>query len=328
MKTKSLLSACFAIAVAYFGSTGCVARECTAEEQREVGATGADECTTYTPPEQHEGDAEVETVAYAAGADLIVRGDFRNLEIEAFSGGGTGDVEVTYTPVVDLAEGRDEDVVEATLAELEVTVDGTDDAITVTANRSGDSNVAAILNIRIPDDFDGDIDVDQSAEKNDAGEAELTFLGNARNLTIDLNASCTKLFIKGSQLVTAAVQVNGFCDIEADPFESPDFAGATLESESGDIKAGFAAIPPSAAVHVTSEDGDLSIRLPGEGDYTMQATSPDFTFGAAIPPSCSEATNAGGGSLTCGAGSEDEELDFDLTSDGKIEIPGFLALVE
>jgi hypothetical protein len=327
MKTSTLLETCFALAIGYFGSTACVARDCTAAEQQEVGATGADECSTYTPPEQHEGDATTDSVPYTAGANLVVQGDWRNLEIEAFPSGGTGEVEVKWTPVVDLAEGRSDDVVEATLAELDVTVSDSESEITVTADRSGKSNVAAILQIRIPDDFDGNIEIDQRGDKNDAGEAELTFLANAKNLNVNLNASGDTLFIKGSKLETAAVQVNGFWNIAADPFSSPDFKGAKFISDSGDIKATFPAIPPSAAVQVESEDGDLDLRIPGEGDYTMQSTSTDFSFAAAIPPSCSENTNAGGGSLTCGAGSDDMELDYQFKTDGKIEV-GFVNLVE
>jgi hypothetical protein len=77
--------------------------------------------------------------------------------------------------------------------------------------------------------------------------------------------------------------------------------------------------------NIESEDGgDLTVALPGEGDYTMQAASEDFSFGATIPGDCDEATNSGGGSLTCGAGSDDNKLDFELKSDGAITIDRFL----
>lgn len=329
MNTSTVLKTGFAIAVAYFGSTACVARECTSEEQQEVGATGAEECKTYTPPEQHIGDKTVETLDYTAGTGLSINGDFRNLEIEAFDGGGTGEVEVSWTPVVDLAQGRSKDEVENTLEQLDVSIGESGGNITVNAKRLGSSNVAAILNVRIPNDFSGDIKIEQGGDANDAGDVDLLFLANAKHLNMDLNSSANKTTVKGGDLETAEIHVNGFCDIETDTFASPSFGGASITAENGDIRTSFSSVPAGAAVKVISEDGDVSVALPGEGDYTMQATSSDFEFGAAIPSSCSEATNAGGGSLTCGAGSEDKRLDFDLeATDGALEIRGFLALTE
>jgi hypothetical protein len=323
MKRSTLLNTAFAIAAGYLGSTACVARECTGEEQQEVGATGADECTTYTPPVQHRGDAVSTSEEYTAGTNLFINGDFRNLEIEAFPSGGTGEVEVTYTPVVDLAEGRSESEVENTLEELEVTVSQSGGTINVNAARSGDSNVAAILQVRIPDDFDGDIKIEQDGAKNDGGEAELGFLANTQNLEVDLNASGQTISVDGPDLLTAVINVNGFWDIKTSVFESPDFGGARMTTENGDITTGFAVVPTGNDVLLTAEDGDITISLPNGGDYTMTGASTDFSFSAGVPPTCDEATNGGGGSMTCGAGSPSDEFSFQLEAGGAIDVASY-----
>lgn len=322
MKTRPYLQFAFVIATAYFGSTACVARECTGEEAAEVGATGADECETLTLPEPHESDSETETLDYASGMGLRITGDFRNLEVER---GSAGEIEVVYKARVDLAEGRSQKVIDATLAELDVSVSDTGDDIAVVAERSGNSNVAALIQVRIPDDFDGDIVIRQGNSKNDGGEVELSSVGSARSLEVDLPSTGDQLTLATpNTLRSAVINVDGFWDIVTGAFSSSELVGATLTTDSGDIKTGFSVVPLSQAVRVLSEDGDITVALPGEGDYTMQAASSEFSFDARIPPSCEEATNSGGGSLTCGAGSEDMEFDFQFESEGAITVDLFL----
>lgn len=326
MNTSTALKTGFAIAVAYFGSTACVARECTAEEQQEVGATGADECTTYTPPQPHEGKAKTKTLEYTAGGDLRIQGDFRNLEIEAFPGGGTGEVEVEWKPRVDLAQGRSDEQVEATLEELDVKVSESGGNITVTATRSGKSNVAALIQVRIPDDFDGDVTIEQNGSKNDGGEAELSFLANAKVLKVDMNASCDQIVVKGGDLEVAQISGNGFCDIKTATFKSPNFNGAALSTDSGNIETGFATVPDANDVKLISEDGDITVRLPDGGDYVFRAASPNFDFKGGVPPFCEDRENEGGASMTCNAGAD--TITFDLSTDGAIVVSGYEDYVE
>jgi hypothetical protein len=320
MKTSSLLNTGFVIGLALLAQPSCVARECTAEEEREVEATGGDECTTFTPPVQHNSDDQVETLDYAAGTPLVVTGDFRNLEIEQ---GSAGEIEVTYHAVVDLAEGRSDEQVEATLDELAVNVTG-GDSITVSASRSGDSNVAAWIQVRIPPEFDGNITLEQDGDKNHGGEVEISGIASVQTLNIDLNSSNTDLTVGGSlaNVERATISVNGFSELATSTFDSPNFAGAALDTESGDIRTSFATVPTGADVKVQSESGNISIKLPGTGNYTMQATSEAFEFSDSVPSTCESATNAGGGSLTCNEGSD--TVTFALSSEGSIDVTGFV----
>jgi hypothetical protein len=125
-------------------------------------------------------------------------------------------------------------------------------------------------------------------------------------------------------LRTAVLNVHGGWDIKTGTFSSTNLEAVTMTSELGNIKTSFSAVPLDGAAYLKSDMGDLTVALPGEGDYTMQATSADFTFDAKIPSSCDKATNGGGGSLTCGAGSSDKKLDFQFESDGAISINDFL----
>lgn len=321
MNTRTL-NTCFVIGLGYFFSTACVGRECTGEEQQEVGATGGDDCTTFTPPQQHEGDKETETVEYIEGTDLRILGDFRNLVVQP---GEDDEVVVTYSAVVDLADGRSDEVIAATLAELDVAVDSTDSAVTVTADRSGDSNVAAILVIKMPSNFNGNLVIDQSGSKNHGGEVELTELADTVNLHVDLNSSSTDIVVPNvAKLRTAVISVNGFSNLSTGAFEAEDFRGASLSSENGDIVTDFVVIPSGDNdVQVLSEGGDIDVGLPAGGDYIMQAASTEVDLPSGLPSECESAENEGGASMTCGA-PEDNNLTFTLTApEGAIKI-GFV----
>jgi hypothetical protein len=322
MKTSPTLQLAFAIAAVYFGGTACVTRECTGDEAAAVGADGSDSCTTATLPVPHEGKTKTKTLDYTAGTGLLVKGDFRNLEIQK---GPSGEVEVQYTPRVDLADGRTQDQIDATLAELTVTVEESGGNIVVNSKRSGDSNVAALVQVSIPDDFDGDIVVDQGGSKNDGGEVQMTSVGSSHSLDVSLPSTGDTLTVTTpNTLRTAVLNVHGGWDIKTGTFSSANLKAVTMTSELGNIKTSFSAVPLDGAAYLKSDMGDLTVALPGEGDYTMQATSADFTFDAKIPSSCDKATNGGGGSLTCGAGSSDKKLDFQFESDGAISIDRFL----
>lgn len=319
MKTSTLLQTCSVLALSYFGSTACVARECTAEEQQEVGATGGDTCETFTPPVQHRGDEEVETLDYTAGTDLRVVGDFRNLEIER---GAAGEVEITYQSVVDLAEGRSQAQVDATLAELDISItDGS--TITIEADRSGDSNVNAILQVRIPDDFDGNIRIEQGTSKNHGGEIEISSLGSSTNLYINSPSSSTDVVVGNVSLIeTAVINVDGLSNVATGDFLSPNLDSVVITTESGDLRTGFGVVPTSDCLVEAQDGGDLEVSLPGGGNYVMQATSPDFSFAGSIPSDCAEAQNSGGGSLTCNEGAD--TVTFTLKTDGAVEIADFV----
>lgn len=326
MNTRPLLQLAFVIATGYFGSTACVARECTGDEAAEVGADGSEECKTYTLPEPHEGDTVTETFEYSAGTGLRIVGDFRNLEIEQ---GPAGEVTVEYKPRVDLAEGRSQGQIDATLEELDVSVSETGGDIVVEADRSGDSNVAALIEVKIPDDFDGDIFIDQGASKNDGGEVQLASVGSTHNIAINLPSLGETMTLATPNTVRVAeINVDSSWDVVTGDFTSPELEAVTITSERGSIETGFSNVPSGGAVRVVSEDGDITISLPGEGDYTMQAASGDVTFGTDLPSSCAENSNDGGASMTCGAGSEDMRFDFQMETEGAITIDRFLAPTE
>lgn len=303
---------------------GCgESRPCT-EEEMESGNTL--DCTadmalvTYTA--RSEATATLSKM-WRSGLSLRLEGAVRELTVVE---GPPDRVELTYRAQVDLAEGRSESFVQATMDELEVDFEERGDVLRFEVGRADSkARLGAIVSVGIPKDFDGDLVV----QKLDTpGDVFIDFLGMTRELDVDMEAPDSTLSVQDTRHLQL-VRLNAAGSVETSAFAGSKLEQVVINSEAGDIVTAFDVVPRSHATLLTGRiDGDkikdtggnIEVGVPKDGNFTLATYTNDEArfFGAAgcRRVKISRAVEK----LVCGSGDEDGMLTFEVKSSQNVTI--------
>jgi hypothetical protein len=184
----------------------------------------------------------------------------------------------------------------------------------VSADRgSSKSNLGAAIVVELPPSFDSDLTIDKGEQP---GDVALEFLGNTRNLNVDMNALGADLHVAdATNLLRATINTDGEIQI-TDGFASLE--AAAVHSAFGDIGVRFKAVPVSHA-RVLADFGDLTVILPGDGDFTLTGTAERGVSTGNAPAGCSSSSSPSPKSMECNAGDPDG-LTFELRASGEIQL--------
>jgi hypothetical protein len=317
MHVKSNLSILTMFALTQSAMVGCAERECTEAEAEAAGADGNDDCTRFVPfvsfneKEKHSSRRDWEM-----GDDVLITGDIRSVHV--IEGESEDEVRVVWNGQVDLAQGRERSVVDATLEHLTTSMTKSSAGkITFTADRKdSDADLGAAIVLELPAGFDGDLVIDKRNRR--SGDVEIDFLGRAVSLEVDMNALGDDLELGGvSRLRTAIVNVDG--DITMTGAFGSSLRAAVLHSSFGDIQARFDA-PPESHARLVTDFGDVAVRVPADGDFTLAAVAERAVTFDGVPSACrTRDDSAASKAMICGEG-DPAGLTFDLESDGEIDV--------
>jgi Putative adhesin len=309
----AMLALC-AVTVSAALSTGCVKRDCTDDERNAAGADSNDDCTKFVPLHTFTASkAEEKSAEWSSGTDLKVRGDVRSVQI--VKGDVDDAVVVSYKAQVDLAEDRTKDVVEQTMEHLKPSLTRNGDTIEVSANR-GDihANLGAAVVISLPPGFDSDIVINKATAL--PGDVLLKYLGNTRQLNVDMDALGADLSIADVDAVRlATINTRGDIDING-VFTQLD--KAVLHTSHGDIEARFGSAP-QGHVKIVADFGEIVIRLPADGAFSLRGDAEQGVSLGKTPKACQTDSDSSGSLLQCNGGDPDG-LTFDLKASQEIAL--------
>lgn len=318
MNPKTLTQhAFFASCLALLSTTACAERECTDEEREEAGADENDDCTRYVPLVTFDAD-ESETVreGWEPGDGVILTGDIRAVRV--VEGNSDDEVVIVWRGQVALAEGREKDVVEATLDNLTTELRRSGSNIRFSASRNDSSaDLGAAVTVQLPSGFDGVFEIDKRKAR--GGNVRIDYLGDAAELRVDMNDLGGDLDLGGVSGVRRAI-INTRGDISMRGAFSSALEAAVIHSHFGDVEARFSGVPESH-VRIVTEFGDIDVNVPGSEDFTLSGVSDGRSVTFSNPPSgCLTRTNSPTSKdLLCNAG-DPGGLTFDLEADGDITV--------
>ncbi len=318
MTFTKLLTTGLLVGLAYGGAMGCAARDCNDAERDEVDADDDDTCTKIEGLKTFTDEAKQDLAEdWEAGDDLLINGDSRELKI--VRGDSDTEVEVSFRAQVDLAEGRSDKEVIATMENLTNDVSKSSGRITVSSDRGdSESNLGSIAVVSIPADFDGAIKVDLGGDL--PGFANLEFTGDATELEIDRDSGGDVDVEDASKLTSVVINNKGKIAIDS-PFTSDDLEQVAMKSGIGKIIAVFEKVPSKSARLVT-DFGDIEVGLPSSGDYTMQVQATEGVNLRGEPSSCEvDDDDDQAQSMTCGAGSDGVTFQIDADGEALIRFP-------
>lgn len=319
MSAKIILPLLTVATLSQLALTGCVERECTQEERESAGADENDDCTRYVPLKVYPSEeSETERADWSPGDDVVIAGDVRGIVI--VRGDSSDEVAVEWTAEVELADGREQDVIDATLDKLEISMTSSDGQVTFRGDRQDSkADLGAKIRVELPTDFDGRLRIDKTNMR--GGDVRINYLGDATELVVDMNEPLADLTIADVDSLET-VLVNAGDDITIDsPFGS-NLVGAVLHTASGDVSAAFSAAPRGYARIVSDFAGDVTVDVPADADFTLSAIADGFgevSF-SGTPSSCdtrvrSEQDKA----MVCNDGDPDG-LTFEIVADGDIAV--------
>lgn len=313
----SLHLACFATCFAFLSTTACAERECTQAEREEAGADENDDCTRYVGLVTFDAeDSESEREAWAPGDGVLLTGDIRAVRVVE----GTLDdqVVIQWRGQVSLADGRERDVVDATLDNLTTQLSRSGSTIRFRASRNDSSaDLGAAVTLQLPPGFDGVLEIDKRKAR--GGNVRTDYVGNASELRIDMNDFGADLDLGGVAGVRRAI-INTRGDISMRGAFTSELEAAVIHSHFGDVEARFDGAPQSH-VRIVTGFGDIDVNLPGRDDFTLSAVSDGGTVNfSSLPNGCLTRTNAPTNKdLLCNDGDPDG-LTFELEADGDITV--------
>jgi hypothetical protein len=291
-----------------------VERDCTDQEREEAGADDNDDCTRFVPLVVFDDDEKRRnTETWESGQDILVTGDLREVTVVQ---GSEGEVEFEWHAQAALAQGREQDVVDATMKHLSASSNSSASTVTFEADRgSSDADLGAALVIKLPPEFDARLHIDKRKER--GGDVAIKYLGDAIELEVDMNDLGEDLTIGDAASLRRAV-VNTTGDIEMTSAFGEVLQAAVLHSEFGDIVARFAAEPTSHA-RVISDFGDVSVEVGASANFTLTAEADTVTFNG-LPSTCSTRTDSETSkSLLCNDGDPDG-LTFEVVASGEVTV--------
>lgn len=261
------------ITLSQLALTGCVERECTEEERERAGADENDDCTRYVPLRVYTDDkSHTERAAWSAGDDFVIAGDVRGVTI--VRGDSSDEVVVEWTAQTELADGREQDVIDATLEKLEVSLESRNGRITFRGDRQDSkADLGARINVKLPRGFDGRLRIDKTNTR--GGDVNIRYLGDATELIVDMNEPLSDLEIADVDSLRR-VLVNAGNDITINSPFGANLDVAVLHTASGDIRAAFNAAPRAYARMVSDFAGDVTVELPDDADFTLTALARGF----------------------------------------------------
>lgn len=292
---------------------GCAKRECTDEERERAGADENDDCEVIEPLKEFEAeDSETRSIEWSSGLDLRIRGQIRDVDMVR---GSADEIRVVYTAEVDLAQGRERDVVERTLAHLTTSLEQDGSAIVISADRGeSDAALGARIRVELPSNFDADISIAKPSGM--PGDVELEYLGDTRALDIDMNSTGADLEISDAGNLEL-VEINTHGDITvADPFSN--LQQGVLHSTIGDIEALFDAVPESH-VRIVADFGDVVVEVPADGDFNLSGVAERGVALGSLPADCVASAKPSPKKMRCNAGDPDG-LTFDLEAWAEITV--------
>ncbi len=310
---KNLLTSISLIACCQLSLVACVERECTEEERAAAGADDNDDCSRFVPLKTYtSSDTETERVAWSSGDDVLITGDVRGVDI--IEGSSSDEVVVRWQAETELADGREQDVVQATWDKLAVELRAVDGGVIFEGDRQGSAaDVGAKIEVRLPTGFDGDLTIDKTNRR--GGDVQINYLGDCRNLEIDMNEPLAELDLADVSSLRTAL-INTADDIRMRGAFGDNLEIAVLHTESGSIEAAFNAVPASHATIVSDFAGDVAVALPGDGDFTLTAEA--GTFGevrfSGTPSSCRTAKDGEQSAAMVCNGGDDDGLTFEVIS--------------
>ncbi len=298
-------------------ASACVERECTQEERLEAGAQDDDECRRIVPLRTFtadRSDAVQRERSLQAGQDLRIEGDVRGIEI--VEGESEDRLVVTFLPQVELADGRSQEVAEATMQELETSVSRSGNTVVLRADR-GESRarLGAKLTVELPSEFNGKLSIEKFAGR--TGDVEIDYLASARELDIDIESLGDLELSHTGDLRRVLINTEG--DVETAPFASPNLEIVYIYSEFGDISTGFAR-SPSDHVWLQADFGDIRVDVPGDDDFILLAEGDSGVQLVDVVDDC-EADNSKPNrkSLICNDG-DPEGITFNVRADGSVRV--------
>lgn len=316
MKTLCLIP--IALCLLPVMSTGCVSRECTDEEREAAGADSNDDCTKFVGLKEYTSD-ETKTSRrdWSDGDHVRITGRIRHVRV--VEGDSSDEVVVEYTAQVDLASGREDDVVERTLGHLETSMSRSGDTVVFSADRgSSDARLGAKITVELPQGFNGRLTIDKTNTLR--GDVDIRYLGDAPELVVDMNATGADLNYRDVGSLRH-VEINTHGDIIGEAPFSDELQTALLHNTIGEIDVSFAEAPRSHAL-IVAEFGDIAVKVPRDGAFNLSASGDDVSI-ASLPSGCVTGT-AGDESrlLQCDDGDPDG-VTFDIVADGDVSV-GFL----
>ncbi len=316
---KNLLTSISLITLCQLSLVACVERECTQEEREAAGADDNDDCVRFVQLETFtSSDTQTESVGWSSGDDVLLIGDIRGVRVSR--GDADDEVVVRWKPEAELAQGREQDVIEATWAKVAVELVSSGDQVTFSADRQGSAaDVGAKIEVLLPSGFDGDLKIDKTNHR--GGDVVIRYLGESKHLEVDMNEMLANLDLADvSSLETAIINTRN--DITMGKAFGPNLDAVVLHTDSGDIEAKFSAAPKSHATIVSDFAGDISVDLPGDADFTLTAeagTSGEIEF-SGTPSGCRTARDGEQfAAMVCNEGDPDG-LTFDIISDDSVSI--------
>jgi hypothetical protein len=299
-------------------ATGCVQRECTEEEREAAGADANDECTKFVALKEYTADdSDTKSQSWSDGDDVRLTGRIRHVRVE--EGDSDDEVVVEYTAQVDLASGREQDVVDRTLGHLETSMRRSGDTVMFSADRgSSEARLGAKITVKLPQGFNGQLWIDKTNTLR--GDVDIRYLGDAPELVVDMNATGGDLTFRDVSSLRH-VEINTHGDIIGESAFSDELRTALLHNTIGEIDVSFDA-PPSSHALIVAEFGDVAVRVPEDGAFNLSANGQDGVSLAGSSDCITATENEELELMQCNGGDPDG-LTFDIVADGEVSV-GFL----
>lgn len=300
-------------AVIVSAATGCKVA-CKDNEEDNGG-----ECTAKSVKRFTGQESTATPVTYTSGANLKVDGVYGNVNVKQ---GEAGKVGLKYIPFD--WEGYDESDLAVRQMEqnLHVSLGGTSE-ITVTSTRDDVSNgLGANLDIFLPPEFDGSIDIDNHGKGPLAGNADefdtfVDYVGAATSVNVHGGASLGDCKVKGAATVKNTVMDCGeLVDARgiSDNFTLTSRNGSGLEDVSAAVE--LVSISPEATGGEVNAAGVINAWFPASAVFSVQAFNADpdaLVDPGTIPSNCNlQETAPASKTITCGTGGPN----YKLTSTG------------
>ncbi len=316
MKTLCLIP--IALCLLPVVSTGCVTRECTEEEREAAGADSNDDCTKFVALKEYTSD-ETETSRrdWSDGDDVRITGRIRHVRV--VEGDSSDEVVVEHTAQVDLASGREDDVVERTLGHLETSMSRSGDTVVFSADRgSSEARLGATITVELPQGFNGRLTIDKTNTLR--GDVDIRYLGDAPELVIDMNATGADLNLRDVSSLRH-VEINTHGDILGESPFSDELRTALLHNTIGEIDVSFSGVPQSHAL-IVAEFGDVAVKVPRDAAFNLSASGDDVSM-SSTPSGCVTGTGSDEARLLQCGGGDSGGITFDIVADGDVSV-GFL----
>jgi hypothetical protein len=292
---------------ALLGASGCEVKNCETADGK--SAVCAASLTRFEAD-----DIVLDPIAYAPGTDVTVHGNYGDIHVVE---GAEGEVRVKLEPFN--YRGHDEEA--AARNELENNADYTfeenDSGIYVETERhDSKTGLGADITVYLPPEFDGRLSLVNSSDGPvNPGDIEADFVGAASSLELSTKSlgDCT---VNGAPSV---LDTRASCDGEIVVTNVSNGGAISSKGLGGSVRLVLAGLTDSAGGSVSTEDGDITLRFPEGGTFTVTALATED--GTVTAPALEEACAAdiaaeSSASFTCGDTQGDPHFTITAGTDG------------